>query len=142
MKNHAKRTPAANAGFTFVEVLVAMVFMGVVIPVAVEGILLANRAGSVAERKRIATELADAKLTELVVTDEWRYGVTGGEFDGITGYTWEVQNTPWQQDGILELAVAVTYQSQGRDYVVELNTLVPEEEESTTETTTQVTASQ
>ena len=66
MRNNSHRR-----AFTFAEILVAMVFVAIVIPVAVEGVLIANRAGTVAERKRVAARLADRLLAELVLTGEW-----------------------------------------------------------------------
>src|SRR6478735_6417980 len=57
-----------QAGFTLAEVLAALLFMAIVIPVAVQGLRIASRAGSLSERKAIAARLADSKLNELVVT--------------------------------------------------------------------------
>ena len=123
------RIARRDAGFTFVEVLVAMVFMAVVIPVAVEGILMANKAGVVAERKRIAAQLADTKLTEMVLTEDWRYGTSDGDFDeDYPDYTWSVSDNAWDEEGLLELTVVVSYMAQGKTYEVRLSTLVPEEE--------------
>ena len=81
--------------FTFAEVLAAMVFVAIVIPVAVKGLSIANRAGSVAQHKRIAMELGDSILTELVMTEDWADGETRYMAD-LTGdvvatYSW--QNT-------------------------------------------------
>ena len=61
-------------GFTLAETLAAMLFMAIVIPVAVRGVMLANRAGVVAERKRVAAELADRLLVETIVTQQWMDG--------------------------------------------------------------------
>ena len=69
-------------GFTFIEVLVAMLFMAIVIPVAVRALTVSNRAGVVAERKRVAMRLADTVLTESVITDSWRDGEVEGH-DGV-----------------------------------------------------------
>ena len=73
-----------SRGFTLVETLAAMLFMAIVIPVAVRGVMLANRAGVVAERTRVAAQLADTLLTETVVTESWRYGAQEGDFDGFS----------------------------------------------------------
>jgi type II secretory pathway pseudopilin PulG len=56
---------SGRAGFTFAEVLAALVFMAIVIPVAMQGIQIANRAGVVAQRKAIAVQLATSQLQEL-----------------------------------------------------------------------------
>ena len=43
---------ATDAGFTLAEVLAALVFMAILIPVALEGLSIASRAGEVAARKQ------------------------------------------------------------------------------------------
>ena len=117
-------------GFTFVEILAAMLFMAIVVPVTVEGIMIANRAGVAAERKRVAVGLADMLLTEKVVTEEWRDGEQQGDFgEDWPEYNWVLRNETWEEDGMRLISVEVQFQVQGRDYSVSLSTLVEEEEE-------------
>ena len=117
-------------GFTLVEILAAMLFMAIVIPVTVEGITLANRAGVVAERKRVAVELADLLLTEKVLTQEWDDGDQQGDFgEDWPGYAWTLWNEEWEEAGIRLVGVEVGFQVQGRDYSVGLSTLAEEEEQ-------------
>jgi hypothetical protein len=106
-------------------VLAAMVFLGVLIPVVIEGLGVASRAGEVAERKTIASQLAANKLNEMVVTGDWESGQNSGDF-GLDwpGYNWELQNGTWSVDSMTELNLVVSYQVQGRDYFVRLTTLV------------------
>ena len=59
----ARRT-ANRAGFTLAEVLAALVFMAIVVPVAVEGLRVANLAGQVGQRKTVAARVADRVLNE------------------------------------------------------------------------------
>ena len=49
----------ARAAFTLVEVLAALLFMAIVIPVAVDGLRLANLAGQVGQRKAAAARIAE-----------------------------------------------------------------------------------
>ena len=78
-----------SRGFTFAEVLAAMVFVGIVIPVAVHGILVANRVGEVAYHKRVAVKLAEGLLNELIITGDWADSEDEGDFgEDWTGYTW------------------------------------------------------
>ena len=117
-------------GFTFVEILAAMLFMAIVIPVTVEGIMIANRAGVAAERKRVAVGLADMLLTKKVVTEEWRDGEQLGDFgEDWPEYNWVLRNEAWEEEGMRLISVEVQFQVQGRDYSVSLSTLVEEEEE-------------
>lgn len=120
----------SNAGFTFVEVLAAMLFMAIVIPVAVQGLSIATRAGVVAERTRTATQLADGLLTELVVTNEWRNSDSEGDFgEEWPRYRWTIEEEAWDEDTMRVITATVAYEVQGREYTVQLSTLVDETEE-------------
>ena len=114
-----------RAGFTFAEVLAALVFMAIVIPVAMQGLQLASRAGVVAERKAVAVQLADRLLNESVITDNWRNTGQGGTLikDGKE-FSWRLYNEAWLENTMRLLSVEVTYLVQGREYIVQVSTLV------------------
>lgn len=100
--------------------------MAIVIPVAIEGLRIANRAGVVAQRKGEAVRLADGLLNELIVTDQWRNSAQTGTFgEERPGYRWRVLNENWSNDAMRLLSVEVAYQVQNREYHVRLSTLVP-----------------
>ena len=115
-----------QAGFTLAEVLAALLFMAIVIPVAVQGLHVASRAGSVAERKAIGARLAETKLNELIVTGQWQSSAQKGTVqDGWQSYTWQLQTEPWVEDATMWLVtVQVSVPVQGRDYEVAVSTLV------------------
>jgi len=126
--NRRVRTAQPRA-FTFAELLAAMVFVAIVIPVIVQGLTIANRAGVVAERQRVAVQLADRLLSELVVTDAWRTSEPSGDFgEAWPDFRWTLSDQPWSEDAMRELSVEVFFQAQGREYSVRLTTLVEEEE--------------
>jgi len=119
-----------SRGFTFAEVLAAMVLVAIVIPAVVRGMTLANRAAVMAERKRLAAELADSFLTQMVVTGEWRTSDRTGDFgDDWPGYRWEMSDAAWDVDTMRVVAVSVFFEVQGRPYSVQLSTLAEETEE-------------
>ena len=119
-----------SRGFTLVETLAAMLFMAIVIPVAVRGVMLANRAGVVAERTRVAAQLADTLLTETVVTESWRYGAQEGDFEEEwPGYRWILDTEAWEEDAMRLVRVEVLYDVEDREYSVRLSTLAEEEQE-------------
>ena len=119
-----------NRGFTFVETLAAMLFMAIVIPVAVRGVMLANRAGIVAERTRVAAQLADSLLTETVVTEGWRDGDQEGDFgEEWSGYRWVLKDGAWDEDTMRVVSVEVLFEVQDAEYKVRLSTLVEETDE-------------
>lgn len=115
-----------NAGFTLAEVLAAMVLLAIVIPVALQGLRVASRAGVVSERKATAMRLAESKLNELVVTGEWQSSATKGTVsDGLRSYEWQLESDSWSEDGAMRLlTVHVTVPVQGQDYDVQVSTLV------------------
>ena len=117
------------SAFTFVEVLAAMLFMAIVIPAAVQGVTLANRAGVIAERKTRAAQLADSYLTELVVTEQWQSMTATGAFPGVhSAYRWQLNQRNWETDTMIYLELVVSFTVQGRDYAVRTATLVEEPE--------------
>ena len=117
-------------GFTFVELLAAIVFVAIVIPVAVRGITIANRAGVFAERQRIAAELADKKLTELTIADEWRYEREGGDFgEEWKDYRYIFKDEAWEMDTMRLVTVEVFFSVQNQEHSIRLSTLVAETEE-------------
>jgi type II secretory pathway pseudopilin PulG len=88
-----------NGGFTLAEVLAALLFMGIVIPVAVEGLQLANRAGQVAQRKSEAARVAESVLNENLVTTNWNQSSQSGTVRrGDREFRWSLRSQPWTQN--------------------------------------------
>ena len=112
------------AAFTLAEVLAALVFMAIVIPVVVECLHVASQAGEVAQRKTEAARVAERILNESIVTTNWNQSAQNGTVqDGMRQFDWTLQNEPWNQDPMRLLTVQVKYTVQGRDYSVQLSTL-------------------
>jgi type II secretory pathway pseudopilin PulG len=119
------RHGGARGGFTLAEVLAALVFMAIVIPVAVQGLRVANLAGQVGERKAVAIRIAERALNELVVTRQWQTSAQNGSTqEGPVPYRWVMRLEPWNQGALRLLTVQVTFPVQGQDYDVRLSTLV------------------
>lgn len=111
--------------FTLAEVLAAVAFMAIVIPVAVQGIQIANLAGQVGERKGAASRVADRLLNEMLVTDQWKSSAQSGFVqDGPYQYRWQLKSESWNKDALKQVSIVVTFAVQGRDYDVRLATLV------------------
>ena len=121
-KLHAARR--RSAGFTLAEVLAALVFMAIVIPVAIEGLRVASLAGEVADRKSSAARIAQRMLNEVMVTGQWKSSAPGGDIeDPPQTYHWKVKAAPWEKDTLQVVTVEVTFAAQGRNYEVRLSTL-------------------
>ena len=120
----------AQAGFTLAEVLAALLFMAIVIPVAVQGLRVASLAGTVADRKVQATRVAQRLLDESLITTNWNKSVQAGTvLEGDRRYRWTLRSDTWNQDGRVYaprlVSLDVTYTVQNRDYSVRLCTLSP-----------------
>jgi hypothetical protein len=115
----------ARRAFTLAEVLAALAFMAIVIPVAVQGLRVANLAGQVGERKLVAVRVADRVLNELVATGQWQKSIQNGiAQEGQREYRWSVRLEPWNQTALRLMTVQVFFPVQGREYDVRLSTIV------------------
>ena len=126
MKNARRRS---TAGFTLAEVLAALLFMAIVIPVAIDGMHVASRAGTVSERKGEAARVAQRLLAENLVTTNLNQAVQGGTLtEGQREFNWTLHSDPWNQDPyqnvIRQLTVEVKFKAQNQEYAVRMSTLV------------------
>ena len=126
-----------RAAFTLAEVLAAMLFLAIVIPVAVEALHVSSLAGEVAARKGAAARIADRVLNESLVTTNWTGSAQNGTVsEGAIDYRWTLSAQNWPQAqtqnpasslnstiSMEMLTAQVTFQAQGKDYSVKLNTL-------------------
>lgn len=113
------------SAFTLAEVLAAMVFLAIVIPVVVQCMTVASSADEVAQRKARAARIAQNVLNESVVTTNWSQSSQSGSVDdGTEKYNWTLDNSPWTQDPMRLLTANVKYSVQGKEYSVRLSTLV------------------
>jgi prepilin-type N-terminal cleavage/methylation domain-containing protein len=81
--------PLQQAGFTLVEVLAAMLFLAIVIPVAVAGLRTAGLAGEVSSRKAAACRIAERVLNESIVTGQTqKSAVSGTIHEGVLDFRW------------------------------------------------------
>ena len=97
---NSKRRPGKHhaAGFTLAEVLAALLFMAIVVPVAVQGLRIAALAAEVAERKTRAARIADRVLQEIVVMTNWSTSSQEGTVvEGTREYRWRSVCQQWEQ---------------------------------------------
>ena len=124
----SRLTPAATrtscAAFKLAEVLAAMLFLAIVIPVAVEALHVSSLAGEVAARKGAAGRIADRILNESLVTTNWSGSVQSGTVsEGALDFRWTLTSQNWPQDSMQMLTAEVKFLAQGKDYSVKLSTL-------------------
>jgi hypothetical protein len=120
---------AHAAAFTLAEVLAALMFMAIVVPVAIEAMHIASRAGTVAERKGEAARVAQRILNESLVTTNWSQSIQSGTAtEGQRQFRYTLRNDAWNEDPnqtvIRQLSVEVIFTAQNSDYSVRMSTLV------------------
>lgn len=126
-----------RSGFTLVEVLAALVLLAVLVPVVSQALGLSSRAAAISERSAIATELAQNKLEELVVSQSLATSQQSGDFGKENpGYRWELIQNTWAVYGMTELTIKVYFDVQGTTRDISLTTLVNPVTATTSTTTT------
>ena len=120
-----RRAVCRASGFTLAEVLAALLFMAIVIPVAMEALHVASVAGEVGVRKSEAARVADRVLNENIVTTNWtQASLSGTAIENGHEFNWLLKNQLWSPDSSMQLLSAeVTFSAAGKQYVVQLNTL-------------------
>ena len=115
--------------FTLAEVLAALAFMAIVIPVAVEGLRLASTAGQLGQRRTVAGQVAERVLDEMILSQQSQgvsQGMTqsGRTYEGAHEYRWSARWQPWPEDSMNQLSIQVLFEVQGREYDLWLTTLI------------------
>ena len=125
VRRHVFKMTAKRAAFTFVEMLAAMAFLGVLLPVLISALLVSSRAGSVAERSTVAMQLGENQLNELTLGDAWTSAESSGDFgEDWPGYRWALTQGTWQNGEMTELTMTVSFTVQGQEHDIRLSTLV------------------
>ncbi len=111
-------------GFTFIEILAALVLLALVVPAVMRAMEVSGRAALLARRDAEALRLAETQL------HLWRAGALDevGRIDGAfeepwSDYRWTLTSSPWLDAGITEWTVEVSYEARGRVQHVRLSTL-------------------
>ena len=119
------RTTARPRGFTLIEVMAAVVFVAIVLPVVMRGFSLATLAGELAEKRAEAAVLAHSKMNEIAVTHIWQNGAMGGDFSpDHPAYRWTAELKDWDMSTLKELDVHVTWGQPGRERSLTMATLL------------------
>lgn len=123
---HHPGAHTASRGFTLVEVLAAMLFMAIVIPVAMEAMQISSEAGEVAAMKASAARVADRILADAAVVTNSTQAVRNGTLsESGRDYRYTLRSEIWTQDSMRLLTSEVTFDARGRQHQVRISTLVP-----------------
>ena len=131
----------STRGFTLAEVLAALLFMAILIPVTMRGVSVASRAGMLGQRKAAAMRIAERVLDEQILTGQMATATPYGTVvEGDVSYPWTMRSDPWPEDTAIAMNIAtvrVEFTVQGAIYEVVASTLY--DPTATTTTTSSVT---
>ena len=119
-------SPGRNSGaFTLIEVLATLLLIGIVLPVAVDAILLSLATAVYAADRTEAASAAHTLMTDIIVGGEYEDAESTGRFGPReTEYQWSARWDEWNDPRLRRLTVTVTWQQRGRERDVTLSTLV------------------
>ncbi len=116
------------AGFTLAEVLAALMFLAIVVPVAIEALRIASTAGEVAARKAVAVRVAERVIQDNFITTNYNQSVQSGTIvENGREYRWTLHNDQWFEDQINQMQILtaeVKFNARDHEHSVRLSTLV------------------
>ncbi len=117
---------ASKNSFTIVEVLATLVLAGIVLPVAVDGVLVSMAASVHARQQAEAAQLAQTRMAEILAAGDIGESEMEGDFgEEWPAYRWMSVLDNWPEDDRLnQLSVGVFWTRRDREYRVQLATLV------------------
>ena len=121
--NGSSRSTAAAGGFTLMEILAALVLIGVVLPAVMKGLAMVSILDSA--QKYEALDLAEGKLAEVLAGGDWESGSDSGDFEpDYVGYEWIVDVSDWTRADLKRIDVTVRWERRDRVRQIHLSTLV------------------
>jgi len=116
----------SGRGFSIIEVLATLVLVGLVLPVAVDGILLSLATAGYARNQARAMALAQNIMTEMVAAADYQDAQATGRFEPIgPEYEWTAQWNDWDDPRLMQLTVTVVWQQRSEQREVAVSTLAP-----------------
>lgn len=114
--------------------------MAILVPVTMQGVTVASRAGTLGQRKATAVRIAERVLDEQIVSRLVGTGTPYGTItEGDLAYPWTLKSDAWTEDeaSTLEIVtVRVEFNVQGITYDVSASTLYDPTITTTTVTST------
>lgn len=119
-------------GFTLIEMLATFVLIILIIPAVMKGLSIATKVSSDSVSKSDAISLAENKLSEILLEEEWQSSNQSGDFGEMyPDYEWKMTSADWTEPSLKQVTVKVSWYWRGREKDVELSTLVYVENEQT-----------
>jgi type II secretory pathway pseudopilin PulG len=119
--------PTSQRAFTLAEVLAALLFMAILIPVTMQGVSVASRAGILGQRRAAAMRIAERVLDEQILSGQMATATPYGTIaEGDVTYNWTMRSDPWPEDIMITMnvvTVRVEFTVQGNTYEAAVSTL-------------------
>ncbi len=113
-------------GFTLIEILAALLLIGLVLPAVMKGISLASLLVADSDRRYEALDLAESKLADVLLEETWQTSAsqTGQFEDEFKDYEWVLDVSNWTETDVKQVDVFVYWQQRNRQRHIQLSTLV------------------
>lgn len=109
------------------EILAALLLVGLILPVAMKGVSITSILASDSSRNYEALDLAEMKLTEILLQEDWKSSSGSGAFeDEYEQYKWTMEVSDGSVSGLKQVDLTVYWQQRNRQRDVTLSTLVYE----------------
>jgi prepilin-type N-terminal cleavage/methylation domain-containing protein len=121
-----RRRVQHRRGFTLIEALAAIAVMLIVIPVLLQGFMIAAAIAEKTRQMAEATALAQSTMDEQLATLEWMQGPQSGETQiGPTAYRWDTSLNVYESEvNVQTFTVSVTWINRGKQSEVKLDSIV------------------
>lgn len=123
-----RQSVRSRKGFTLIEVLVTLALMGIVLPVAMEGISIATNSARYARNASEAAMLGQSKLNEIVAmiqTQQSNTLGTAGDFgQQWPAYTWTYEEGYNAELAVTEVRLTVHWAERGFPRSVAIATII------------------
>ncbi|HOJ39118.1 MAG TPA: type II secretion system protein [bacterium] len=120
-----KNSAWSKRGFTLVEVLAALTFAAILLPVVMKGFSLASAVTAETRRREEALTLAQNLIAEIVSLNSLKNVEPEGDFSPEhPEYRWKVNFNQWDVAGVREIEVTVMWSARGQERKIVLTTLV------------------
>jgi len=116
----------SDEGFTLIEILAALLLVGLVLPAVMKGVSIVSILGSDSDHRYEAVNLAETKMAEVLLEESWRNNSneTGQFEDEYEDYEYAVDVSNWSQGDAKQVDVYVYWQQRNRQREIRLSTLV------------------